>query len=59
MQLIVIGRRHPGGDRLQAFALARPDQACHVERTHAPAGRVMKRFEKGFEPGLKFMLPRH
>jgi hypothetical protein len=59
MQLIVVGRRHPGGHRLQAFALARADQPSDVERAHAPTGRMTKRFEEGFKPGLKFVLPRN
>ena len=59
MQLIVVGGRHPSRHRLQALAVPRPDQASHIERTHAPACRVTKGFEEGLKPGLKFMLPRH
>jgi hypothetical protein len=59
MQLVIVGRRHPGGHRLQALALTRPDQASDIERAHAPPGRMMKRGEEGFEPGLKFVFPRH
>ena len=59
MQLIVVGRSHPGGHRLQALALAGADQTGHIERAHAPAGRMTKRCEEGFEPGLEFVLPRN
>jgi hypothetical protein len=59
MQLIIIGGRHPGGHRLQALAFAGADQACHIERTHAPAGWVMQMVEEGLKPGLKFVFPRH
>ena len=59
MQLIIVGGRHPGGHRLQALALTRPDQARHIERAHASPSRMMKRGEERFEPGLKFVLPRH
>jgi hypothetical protein len=59
MQLVIVGRSHPGGYRLQALALTGADQTGHIERTHAPAGWMTKRFEKRLEPGLKFVLPRH
>ena len=59
MQLILIGRRHPGGHRLQALALAGTDQACHIERAHAPTRRMTKGCEEGFKPGLKFVVPRN
>jgi hypothetical protein len=59
VQLIVVSRRDPSSDRLKALALARANQASHIEWAHAPAGRMAKRFEEGFEPGLEFVLPRH
>jgi hypothetical protein len=59
VQLVIVGRRHPGGDRLQALALARPDQPGDIERAHAPPGRMMKRGEEGLKPGLEFVFPRH
>ena len=59
MQLVESAGATRSGHRLQALAVPRPDQASHIERTHAPACRVTKRFEEGFEPRLKFMLPRN
>jgi hypothetical protein len=59
MQLIVVGRRHPSGHRLQALALTRADQPGHIERAHAPTGRVMQVREKRLKPGLEFVLPSH
>src|SRR3954471_6921605 len=40
VQLVVVGGRQPRGDRLQALALARPHQARHIKRAHAPACRM-------------------
>ena len=57
MQLVIVGRSHAGGHWLQALALTGADQPGHIEWAHAPAGRVTKRVEEGFEPGLKFVLP--
>ena len=59
VQLIVVGGRHPSGDGLQALAFAGADQPGHIERAHAPASRMTKGCKEGFEPGLKFVLPRH
>ena len=47
MQLVIVGGRHPGGHRLQALALTRPDQASDIERAHAPPSRMVKRGEEG------------
>jgi hypothetical protein len=57
MQLIIIGRSHPGGHRLQALALAGANQSRHIKRTHALACWVMQVVEERLKPGPKFVFP--
>jgi hypothetical protein len=57
MQLIVVGRSHPSGHRLQALALTGSNQPGPIKRAHAPARRMTEVREERFKPGLEFALP--
>ena len=57
MQLVIVGRGHAGGDRLDALALARPDQARDIEGAHAPARLVTQVVEEGGEPARQRRMP--
>ena len=57
MQLVLVGGRHPRCDRLQALALARPNQACHIKRAHAPARGMAQSRQERLKPSLESARP--
>jgi hypothetical protein len=57
VHLLVVIRRHPRDERLDALALARPEQPAHVHRPPALAPLVAERCPEGREPAVELALP--
>ena len=57
MQLIIITRSQPLRHRLNALAIARPNQSCYIKRTHPPPCLMTQVIQKRFEPASKLVFP--
>src|SRR5271168_4034419 len=57
MQLVVVAGRQSRRHRLDALAVARANQACHVERTHPPARLVPQPRQERRKPPLEIPIP--
>src|SRR5271168_744076 len=57
MQLVVVAGRQSRRHRLGALAVARANQACHVERTHPPARLVPQPRQERRKPPLEIPTP--
>src|SRR5271168_5292433 len=57
MQLVVVAGRQSRRHRLGALAVARANQACHVERTHPPARLVPQPRQERRKPPLEIPIP--
>src|ERR1700734_2343659 len=57
MQLVVVARRQSRRHRLDALAVARANQACHVERKHPPARLVPQPRQERRKPPLEIPIP--
>src|SRR5258707_2674097 len=57
MQLIIITRRKPLRHRLNALAIARPDQPRHVKRTHPSTRPMAQEIQERLQPAFKLVFP--
>lgn len=57
MEPIVCAEAEPVGHRLNALAIARPDQPGNVERIHPLPRLVAEPFQEGRKPPLRITTP--
>jgi hypothetical protein len=57
MQLVVVAGRQSRRHRLDALAVARPNQPCHVKRAHPPSRLVPQPRKERRQPPLQIPIP--
>jgi hypothetical protein len=57
MRLIIIARCEPLRHRLNALAIARPNESYHEQRAHPPPCLVTEVVQERLEPALKRLFP--